>query len=75
MVVTKDDRIVLQGKRDVITGLWRVSLQILDKPPHKINNIHQVNGKENVIRFVHTAALIPVKDTWARAVNWGYFDT
>ena len=25
--------------------------------------------------FIHAAAFSPVQDTWARAVNQGYFDT
>ena len=45
MAITKDKYVVLQGKRDVMTGLWRVLLQILVRPEQQSNNIHQVNGK------------------------------
>ena len=34
MSVTKDDKIVTQGTRETMTGLWRVTLQILDRPTH-----------------------------------------
>ena len=75
MAVTKDKQVVLQGKRELMTGLWRVPLQIIYIPTNQNNNLHQVNGKENSIKYLHTAALIPVQDTWARAVNRGYFNT
>ena len=75
MDVTKDYKIVLQGTRGVMAGLWRVPLQILDRPTHQINNIHQVNDKYNDIRYLPVAAFRPVQDTWDKAVNWGYLNT
>ena len=74
MDVTKDEKIVLQGTRDVITGLWIVPIQNLDRPTHQRNNVHQVNGKDNSVKYLHAAAFTPVQDTWAKAVNWRYFD-
>ena len=44
MAVTK--KILLQGERDTMTGLWRVPIQSIDRTTHQSNNIHQVNGKE-----------------------------
>ena len=75
MAVTKDKQVVLQGKRELMTGLWRVPLQIIYIPTNQNNNLHQVNGKENSIKYLHTAAFIPVQDTWAKVVNKGYFNT
>ena len=66
--VTKYDKIVLQGKNYGITGLWIVPLQILDRPTHQSNNIHQFNGKENSIKYLCAAAFSPVQDTWAKVV-------
>ena len=75
MDVNKYKQVVLQGTRDVITGLWIVPLQILDRPTHQSNNLNQVNGKENTIKYLHAALFRPVQDTWARSVNRGYFNT
>ena len=66
---------MLQDTRYVITGLFRVPLQSLDRPTPQINHLHQVNGKENTIKYLHAAAFILVQDTCAKAVNRGYFDT
>ena len=66
MAVTKDKQVVLQGTRGVMTGLWRLTIHILDRPTHHINNLHQVNDKENAIKYPHAEAFIPVQDTWAR---------
>ena len=58
-----------------MTGLWRLPLQSLDIPTHQSNNLHQVNGKEISINYLHQTEFSPVQDTWARAVNMGYFNT
>ena len=75
MAVTKDKQVVLQGTRDLMTGLWRLPIQILDRPTHQSNNLHQTNEKENNINYLHEAAFIPVQDTWEKDVNMGYFKT
>ena len=67
MVVTKDEQVVLQGARDVMTGLWSVPIHILDITTHQSNHLNQVNGKENSIKFLHAAAFSSVQDTWAKA--------
>ena len=71
MAFTKYKQVMLQDTRDIITGLWRVPLQRLDRTTHQINNIHKVNGKENTIKYLHATALIPVQKTWSRDVNKG----
>ena len=75
MAVTKDKQVVLQGTRDIITGFWRMPLQILDRPTHKSNHLHQVNVKENSIKYLHAAAFSLVQDTCSKDVNRGYFNT
>ena len=69
MSVTKYDKIVLQGTRYVMIGLYIVPLQVLNRPTHQRNNIHQVNDKDNFIKYLHAAAFISVQDTWSKAVN------
>ena len=64
MSVAKDEQVLLQGTRDVMTGLCRVPFQILDRTTHQSNRLHQVNGKENSIKYLHVEAFIPVQDTW-----------
>ena len=39
------------------------------------NNIHQVNGKCNTIKYLHAAAFRPVQETWDKSFNQGYFKT
>ena len=75
MYVTKDEQVMLQGTMDVMIGLWRVPLQILDIPTHQSNRLHQVNDKENSIKYLHAAAFSLVQDTWGKSVNRGYFNT
>ena len=75
MAVTKDDKIVLPCTRNMITGLWRTTLQSLDRPTHQSNNNHQVNDKENSIKYLHASACSPLQDIWSKAVNRGYFNT
>ena len=59
----------------VMTVLLRVNLQSLYIPIHQSNNIDQVNGKENSIKYLHVEAFTPVQDSWERSVNRGYFNT
>ena len=75
MAVTKDEQVPLKGTRDVMTGLQRVTIHILDRTTHQINHLHQVNGKENDIKYTHATAFSLVQDTWAKAFNRGYFNT
>ena len=75
MDVNKDKQVALKGTSDVMPGLWRVPIQRLDITTHQSNNLHQVNGKENAIKYLHAEDFSPVQDTWARAVNRGYFNT
>ena len=55
MSVTYNKQAVLQGTRDIITGLCRVTLQSLYITTQQNNNIHQVNGKETAINDIHAA--------------------
>ena len=75
MAVTKDEKLLLQGTRDLMTGLWRVPLQSLERPTNQSNKTNQVNGKENAITYLNTTALSSVQDTWETSVNQGYFNT
>ena len=75
MAVTKDEQVPLKGTRDIMTGLRRVTIHILDRTTHQSNHLHQVNGKENDIKYTHATAFSLVQDTWAKAFNRGYFNT
>ena len=75
MAITKYKHTVLQGKRDVMAGLWRVPNQSLYRTTNQSNTIHQVNGKENDMLYLHAAEFSLVQDTWERSVNRGYFNT
>ena len=75
MDVTEDKQVVLKCKRDVMTGLWRVPQHILDRPTHQNNNLHQVNGNENVIKYLYAVVFIPVHYTWAISITMVYFNT
>ena len=63
IVVTKDEEVLLKGTKYVMTGLCRVPLQILHRPTNQSNHLHQVHGKDNAIKYVHTLVFSPVKDT------------
>ena len=74
MAVTKYKQVLLQGTRDIMTGLRRVPLQSLDIPTNQINRLHQVHGKENAIKYLYAAAFSQVQYTWVKSVNRGYFN-
>ena len=75
MPVTKDEQVMLQCTRDLMAGLCRVPLQILYRPTHQSNHLHQFNGKENAMEYLHAEAFSPVQDTWSKYINRGYFNT
>ena len=74
MVVTKYEEVLFQGTRDIITGLWRVPLQSLYRSTNQSKHLHQVNGKDNDIKYLHEAAFIQVQYTWAKADNRYYLN-
>ena len=61
--ITKYKQVLLQNTRNVITSLWIVPLQILDRPTNQSNHVYQVNGKENSIKYLHAAEFITVQNT------------
>ena len=40
---------------------------------HQCHALHQVSGKENTLKYLHAAAFSPVLETWAKAVDKGFF--
>ena len=75
MDITKDKQVVLQVTREIISCLWRLPLHILDSTTYQSNHLHQFNGKENAIKYLHMAAFNPLQDTWEKSVNRAYFNT
>ena len=75
MAVTKYEQVVLKGTRDVMAGLWRVNIQILDRPTHQSNHLHQVNGKEMSSSTYMRRHLSQYKTHEKKAVNRGYLNT
>ena len=71
MAVTKYEQVMLQGTRYTVKGLWRVTPQSLDILTHQSNHLHQVNGKESAIKYLHVAAFSPVHDKWEKIVKRG----
>ena len=80
-----DHTAILSGTRDVLTSLWRVSLQretgpISDSipPPHQDTGLYveanavSIQDNATYVRFVHACLGYPAPSTFLRAVSQGY---
>lgn len=65
-------KIILQGPRDPLTKLWKISMQPATN--HALSAYTQQMQKE-LVECPHAAAFSPVKQTWIRAVNNNQFNT
>ena len=89
--VAKKQKIILQGTRDPINGMWNVPLPLQDNPSPTISNsitnrsipptTDMVNylGESNLlgdcINFLYAACFSPAKSTFIQAVEAGFLTT
>ena len=70
--VIKNNTTIWKGWRDPINRLWRLPLKPLQ---HEANNAYQSSTISELLAFLHAAAYSPVKSTWMKAINKGFFNT
>ena len=73
VTVTKDDKTILQGKRDPNTKLWHLDVDFCE--PHSINNVYQISTKPEMIQYLHAAAGYPSPVTWVKAILKGFYSS
>ena len=77
---------VLQGWRDIESGLWRVPLKQeitndktdtvllnMPSPIKSISNVYDLPSVETQIRYLHAAAGYPTKEMWLKAIRKGNY--
>jgi hypothetical protein len=65
---------VLQGARDLNTGLWRINLQH-DHQQHSsgvANNVYELRNTGELVNYLHKATFIPTKSALLQAVKKGH---
>ena len=78
--IMRDSTIALQGDRDASTGLWTIGLQPdVPRPSHTslqlANNVHDLQRKRDIVKYLHRACFSPVPSTWLKAIEAGNFTT
>lgn len=81
VIVHKKGNTLLEGKRDFRTGLWRFPLSnnktttntVGPSPNHQTNSAYQTTTISTLIDFLHATAFSPVKSTWIKAIQRGFF--
>ncbi len=66
------DKPVLTGTNS--NGLWLVKANE-NEPKEKANHVYSIPSMEGKIRFLHTAAGFPTKETWLKAIKAGNYLT
>ena len=71
----------LMGYRDAVSKMWTVD--VTNKPNTTLprvqanrlqaNNVYEYRKKKDIITYLHKAAFSPVKSTWIKAINAGFF--
>ncbi len=55
--------------------MWTVSAAATDNECKKVANVYDIPSINQIIKYLHTAAGYPVKDTWVKAINAGNYTT
>ena len=75
-----DRTVTLRGTRSKTDGMWYLELKPTAPPTptchNKISNsVHELNKKEDVIKYLSTVMWNPVPETWIKAIDAGFFAT
>ena len=65
---------VINGWRDISTGMWKVALLPTNQPTRKppteaLHNVYELKTQPELIRCLHAAAGYPTKSTWVKAIK------
>ena len=78
-----DPALSLVGHRDLVSKMWTVNI---DNNPNQTaarvqstrlmaNNVYEYKKKKDIVTYLHKAAFSPVKSTWLRAIQAGFYTT
>ena len=78
-----DSNISIEGNRDRTTKMWTININDIPAPSKEqskqkhlqANNVYAFNKKKDIVTYLHKAAYSPVKSTWIKAINAGFFTT
>ena len=78
-----NNELSIEGNRDRMTKMWTINIDNMQRPNKlhsndkhlKMNNVYKFNKKKDIVTYLHKAAYSPVKSTWIKAINSGFFTT
>ena len=74
VIITKNNKIILEGTRDHTTKMWHMNVQFKRKQ-ETINNVYQLTTKAAQLQYLHACAGYPVPSTWIKAIKKGFYLT
>jgi hypothetical protein len=68
---------ILEGNRDLDTGLWRVNLrkEITHNPIAAANNVYELRNTGSLVNYLHKAMFVPTKSALIKAIKQGHLTT
>ena len=78
-----DQTMSLRGHRDTMSKMWMVDISNTAQPTNTTlqvtlpmaNNVYDHKKKADIVHYLHRAAFSPVKSTWIRAIQAGFYST
>jgi hypothetical protein len=71
-VTDSDQNTVLQGQRNIASGLYHVPLQTT---PAQANSAYHTKSNRELIKYLHQCCFCPSSTTWTTAIAKGFFST
>jgi hypothetical protein len=81
--ILQNSEVILQGHRNVHTGLWQLALSPAPptSPPNNLslpllqtaNNVYELKRQQDIVQHHHQSACCPVPSAWTEAINACFF--
>ncbi len=75
VTITTSEPLVLEGYKNNPAKLWTVSATQNTKNHEEASNVYSLPSIQQSIKYLHTAARFPIKETWIDAIKYGNFVT
>ena len=75
ITITTSEPPVLKGRKPNAEKLWTISASDRSENKEEVNNVYSLPLIPQTIRYLHTAAGFPVKETWLNAIKAGNYFT
>ena len=76
--IIKEGGVILTGKNNKATGLWRVPLENINPQiyiEHRINSAYHMTNQTDLLKYLHAAAFSPFKLTYIREIRKRYLQS